>query len=89
LRLIVSTITPEQYELIAERMPGALVIQGGPGTGNTAVGLHRAAWLLYANRDLGRQGVLAVGPKRDVHPLHREVLPALGEGASNSARSAR
>ena len=46
MRQIISTITPDQYELIARDARGALVIQGGPGTGKTAVGLHRAAWLL-------------------------------------------
>jgi DNA helicase IV len=50
LRQVISTITHEQYELIARRTPGALVVQGGPGTGKTAVGLHRAAWLLYTGR---------------------------------------
>ena len=80
MRQIVSTITPEQYELIAETAPGALVIQGGPGTGKTAVGLHRAAWLLYTDRDLGRQGVLVVGPNETFIRYIAGVLPALGEG---------
>jgi DNA helicase IV len=80
MRQIVSTITPEQYELISEGAPGALVIQGGPGTGKTAVGLHRAAWLLYADRDLGRQGVLVVGPNETFIRYIAGVLPALGEG---------
>jgi DNA helicase IV len=80
MRQIVSTITPEQYELISESAPGALVIQGGPGTGKTAVGLHRAAWLLYADRDLGRQGVLVVGPNDTFIRYISGVLPALGEG---------
>src|SRR4051794_23535641 len=80
MRQIVSTITPEQYELIAETSPGALVIQGGPGTGKTAVGLHRAAWLLYTDRDLGRQGVLVVGPNETFIRYIAGVLPALGEG---------
>src|SRR5919202_1676387 len=80
MRQIVSTITPEQYELISQDTPGALVIQGGPGTGKTAVGLHRAAWLLYANRDLGRQGVLVVGPNDTFIGYIAGVLPALGEG---------
>jgi len=80
MRQIVSTITPEQYALISEGAPGALVIQGGPGTGKTAVGLHRAAWLLYADRDLGRQGVLVVGPNETFIRYIEQVLPALGEG---------
>src|SRR5919107_1326052 len=54
MRQIISTITPEQYALITEQVEGALVVQGGPGTGKTAVGLHRAAWLLYADRPLAR-----------------------------------
>ena len=70
MRQIISTITPEQYELIARRVGGALVVQGGPGTGKTAVGLHRAAWLLYADPALARAGVLVVGPEPHVHRLH-------------------
>ena len=53
---IISTITPEQYALITEPPDRALVVQGGPGTGKTAVGLHRAAWLLYADPQLARVG---------------------------------
>src|SRR5690349_12638752 len=79
MRQIISTITPEQYELIARRIPGALVVQGGPGTGKTAVGLHRAAWLLYADPALARSGVLVVGPNRTFIAYIAQVLPALGE----------
>ena len=79
MRQIISTITPEQYELITEPAEGALVIQGGPGTGKTAVGLHRAAWLLYSDRDLARQGVLIVGPNDVFISYIGQVLPALGE----------
>ncbi len=79
MRQIISTITPEQYELIARRLPGALVVQGGPGTGKTAVGLHRAAWLLYADPALPRAGVLVVGPNRTFIAYIAQVLPALGE----------
>jgi hypothetical protein len=79
MRQIISTITPEQYELIARRSPGALVVQGGPGTGKTAVGLHRAAWLLYAEPALARAGVLVVGPNRTFIAYISQVLPALGE----------
>src|SRR5829696_3950806 len=64
MRQIISTITPEQYALITGPPDGALVVQGGPGTGKTAVGLHRAAWLLYADAQLAREGVLVVGPNR-------------------------
>jgi DNA helicase IV len=81
MRQIVSTITPEQYELITEPAEGALVIQGGPGTGKTAVGLHRAAWLLYSDRDLARQGVLVVGPNDLFITYIGQVLPSLGETA--------
>src|SRR3954453_11068080 len=79
MRQIISTITPEQYGLITQRVPGALVIQGGPGTGKTAVGLHRAAWLLYADPALAREGVLVVGPDRVFITYISQVLPALGE----------
>jgi DNA helicase IV len=79
MRQIISTITPEQYELIAETVGGPLVIQGGPGTGKTAVGLHRAAWLLYANPALHRSGVLVVGPNEVFIAYISQVLPSLGE----------
>jgi DNA helicase IV len=80
MRQIISTITPDQYELISREADGALVIQGGPGTGKTAVGLHRAAWLLYADPQLGREGVLVVGPNETFIRYIEQVLPALGEG---------
>ncbi len=80
MRQIISTITPDQYELISRDVGGALVIQGGPGTGKTAVGLHRAAWLLYTNPQLGREGVLVVGPNDTFIRYIEQVLPALGEG---------
>src|SRR3954469_1615304 len=80
MRQIISTITPEQYGLITRRPEGALVVQGGPGTGKTAVGLHRAAWLLYADPQLGREGVLVVGPNETFIRYIEQVLPALGEG---------
>jgi DNA helicase IV len=79
MRQIVSTITPEQYALISEPVDGALVIQGGPGTGKTAVGLHRAAWLLYADQALARAGVLVVGPNAVFITYISQVLPSLGE----------
>jgi len=80
MRQIISTITPDQYELISRETEGALVIQGGPGTGKTAVGLHRAAWLLYADPALTRAGVLVVGPNETFIRYIEQVLPALGEG---------
>ena len=79
MRQIISTITPDQYDLITKRVPGTLVVQGGPGTGKTAVGLHRAAWLLYADRQLAREGVLVVGPNRVFIAYISQVLPSLGE----------
>jgi len=79
MRQIVSTITPDQYELIARGVDGALVVQGGPGTGKTAVGLHRAAWLLYADPALARAGVLVVGPNDVFIAYISQVLPSLGE----------
>src|SRR5215207_4119862 len=79
MRQIISTITPEQYGLITAPPAGALVVQGGPGTGKTAVGLHRAAWLLYANPELARAGVLVVGPNRVFIAYISQVLPSLGE----------
>src|SRR3954447_22067455 len=79
MRQIISTITPEQYSLITQQVEGTLVVQGGPGTGKTAVGLHRAAWLLYADRQLAREGVLVVGPNRVFIAYISQVLPSLGE----------
>ncbi len=79
MRQIIATITPEQYALIARDVEGALVIQGGPGTGKTAVGLHRAAYLLYTDPALAREGVLVVGPNDVFVSYIEQVLPALGE----------
>ncbi len=79
MRQIIATITPEQYGTITEDPLPALVIQGGPGTGKTAVGLHRAAWLIYANPALRSAGVLVVGPNPTFIRYIGQVLPALGE----------
>ena len=82
MRDIVATIQADQYRLITADPSPPLVIQGGPGTGKTAVGLHRASYLLYSNRDtLARRGVLVVGPNRTFMEYVSHVLPALGEGA--------
>jgi DNA helicase IV len=82
MRDIVATIQADQYRLITAEPHGALVIQGGPGTGKTAVGLHRASWLLFSYRQqLGRRGVLVVGPNRTFIEYVSHVLPALGEEA--------
>jgi DNA helicase IV len=77
---IVETIQVEQDEIIRAPMPGALVVQGGPGTGKTAVALHRAAFLLYTfRRQLEKRGVLVVGPNATFLRYIGQVLPSLGE----------
>src|SRR5690554_6465372 len=77
---IVATIQAEQDEIIRSDVNGILVVEGGPGTGKTAVALHRAAYLLYAHRDqLERSGVLVVGPTRTFLHYIDQVLPSLGE----------
>lgn len=82
MRDIVSTIQPEQDELVRADASRTVCVQGAPGTGKTAVGLHRAAWLLYAHRDrLARSGVLVIGPNRAFLDHIGAVLPALGEVA--------
>ena len=80
MRDIVATIQADQDEVIRAPLPGVLVVQGGPGTGKTAVALHRTAFLLYTNRErIERTGVLLVGPNRVFLRYIDEVLPALGE----------
>ncbi len=77
---IVATMQAEQDEIVRADLSGALVVQGGPGTGKTAVALHRAAYLLYAHRRmLERSGVLLVGPSRTFLRYIDQVLPSLGE----------
>jgi DNA helicase IV len=77
---IVGTIQREQDEIIRAPLGGVLVVQGGPGTGKTAVALHRAAYLLYTHRfPLERQGVLVVGPNPLFLRYIEQVLPSLGE----------
>ncbi|SEC30788.1 HelD family protein [Arthrobacter woluwensis] len=77
---IVSTIQAEQDRIIRSSMSGALVVQGGPGTGKTAVALHRAAYLLYTHRErLKSAGVLLVGPSTSFMKYIERVLPSLGE----------
>jgi DNA helicase IV len=80
MRDIVATIQSDQYRLITAEPEGALVVQGGPGTGKTAVGLHRASWLLYTHREQLRR-VLVVGPNPTFMDYVSHVLPALGEDA--------
>ena len=80
MRDIVATIQADQYRLITHDPDGVLVIQGGPGTGKTAVGLHRASWLVYTlGERIQRRGVLVVGPNRTFMEYVSHVLPALGE----------
>jgi DNA helicase IV len=77
---IVSTIQAEQDRIIRSELAGVLVVQGGPGTGKTAVALHRAAYLLYTHRDrLRDSGVLIIGPSRSFLQYIEAVLPSLGE----------
>ncbi|HET8560612.1 MAG TPA: AAA family ATPase [Marmoricola sp.] len=80
MRDIVATIQPEQDVIVRADLTRSVCVQGAPGTGKTAVGLHRAAYLLYAHRDqLSRQGVLVVGPNASFLRYIGDVLPALGE----------
>ena len=80
MRDIVSTIQPEQDEIVRSDLATSICVQGAPGTGKTAVGLHRAAWLLYSFRaQLERSGVLVVGPNRAFLDHIGAVLPSLGE----------
>ncbi|MFE7036887.1 HelD family protein [Streptomyces sp. NPDC057621] len=80
MRDIVATIQPEQDEIVRSGLGGSVCVQGGPGTGKTAVGLHRVAYLLYAHRDrLARTGTLVIGPNASFLHYIEQVLPALGE----------
>jgi hypothetical protein len=80
MRDIVATIQPEQDELVRADLDTTICVQGAPGTGKTAVGLHRAAFLLYLHRErLRRSGVLVIGPNRAFLHYIAAVLPALGE----------
>ncbi|RSX55691.1 ATP-dependent DNA helicase [Bifidobacterium dolichotidis] len=77
---IVATIQAEQDAIIRADLKGAVVVQGGPGTGKTAVALHRAAYLLYTHRRmLDRSGVLVIGPSSTFLRYIDQVLPSLGE----------
>jgi DNA helicase IV len=82
MRDIVATIQGEQDEIIRSPLEELVVVQGGPGTGKTAVGLHRTAFLLYEHRaTLERERVLIVGPNRLFLSYIENVLPSLGETA--------
>ncbi|MYR59001.1 AAA family ATPase, partial [Streptomyces sp. SID625] len=80
MRDIAATIQPEQDDLVRAALDTTVCVQGAPGTGKTAVGLHRAAYLLYTHpRRLTRKGLLILGPNRTFLSYIAEVLPALGE----------
>jgi DNA helicase IV len=79
MRDIVGTLQAEQDAIIRSEHSGVLVVQGGPGTGKTAVALHRAAYLLYTHRHLAERGVLVVGPNPTFLGYISQVLPGLGE----------
>ena len=80
MRDIVATIQPDQDDIVRAPLAESICVQGAPGTGKTAVGLHRAAYLLYTHGGhLGRTGVLVVGPNRAFLRYIEQVLPTLGE----------
>jgi DNA helicase IV len=80
MRDIVATIQPDQDDIVRADADQTLCVQGAPGTGKTAVGLHRVAYLLYAYKErMSRGGVLVVGPNRAFLSYIGNVLPALGE----------
>ncbi|GAA3020757.1 AAA family ATPase [Streptosporangium longisporum] len=80
MRDIVATIQPDQDEIVRSELTRTVCVQGAPGTGKTAVGLHRAAYLLFTHRErLARSGVMIVGPNRAFLSYISSVLPALGE----------
>jgi hypothetical protein len=80
MRDIVATIQPEQDDIVRANAATTVCVQGAPGTGKTAVGLHRVAYLLYAHKEqVTRRGVIVVGPNLAFLSYIRNVLPALGE----------
>ncbi|MFF5282285.1 HelD family protein [Streptomyces sp. NPDC013171] len=80
MRDIAATIQPEQDDLVRSEPAASLCVQGAPGTGKTAVGLHRAAYLLYTHpQRIRRSGLLVLGPHRAFLSYIAEVLPSLGE----------
>ena len=82
MRDIVATIQPDQDDIVRAEASETLCVQGAPGTGKTAVGLHRVAYLLYAHQArMNRGGVLVIGPNRAFLGYIRNVLPALGEAS--------
>src|SRR6516225_997948 len=80
MRDIVATIQPDQDDIVRAEAGQTVCVQGAPGTGKTAVGLHRVAYLLYAYKEqVTRRGVIVVGPNLAFLSYIRNVLPALGE----------
>jgi len=80
MRDIVATIQPDQDDIVRADAAQTICVQGAPGTGKTAVGLHRVAYLLYAYREqVRRRGVVMIGPNQAFLSYIRNVLPALGE----------
>ncbi|MGC0331103.1 DNA helicase IV [Streptomyces sp. SAI-170] len=80
MRDIAATIQPEQDDLVRAPLTASVCVQGAPGTGKTAVGLHRAAYLLYTHpQRIRRGGLLILGPNRTFLSYIAEVLPSLGE----------
>jgi DNA helicase IV len=80
MRDIVATIQPDQDDIVRADAAQTVCVQGAPGTGKTAVGLHRVAYLLYAYREqVRRRGVVMIGPNQAFLSYIRNVLPALGE----------
>lgn len=77
----VATLQREQDDIVRASAAAPLVVQGGPGTGKTVVALHRVAYLLFAHPEIGRRGVLLLGPSRRFLDYVEQVLPALGETA--------
>ncbi|NEA30121.1 ATP-binding domain-containing protein [Streptomyces sp. SID13031] len=77
MREVVATIQSEQYRVIRHQSDGVVVVQGGPGTGKTVVGLHRAAWLAFNRPDIRRLGMLVVAPSSTLLTYFSGVLPSL------------
>lgn len=83
MRDIVATIQQEQDDAIRAPADGSVIVRGGPGTGKTAVALHRVAYLLFRHRQrFGSRGVLVVGPNPRFTAYIERVLPSLGEGGA-------
>ncbi|MFC8867862.1 HelD family protein [Streptomyces sp. NPDC057148] len=90
MRDIAATIRPEQDDLVRADLTATVCVQGAPGTGKTAVGLHRAAYLLYTHpRRIARGGLLILGPNPTFLAYIAEVLPALGETGVRQSTLAR